>query len=86
MDAMGDILTFRKDGTIERTWVPKAEEDWWIRFWGRGGIPAARLRDYQRWGGFFPRLTDSSDRIRLHTAEPRERRKRTNYAHWSPPE
>ncbi len=74
---VGDIVTFRQDDGLTRTWVPKAEEAWWIRFWGRGGVSAARWTDYLRWGRrFYP--TDSADRVMLR----RRRRRRTNYAQW----
>jgi hypothetical protein len=75
---VGDIVTYRQDRGIDRTWVPKAEESWWIAFWGRGGVPAARWKDYLAWGRRFYPPADSADRVMLHRA----RRRHTNYARW----
>ena len=49
----------------ERIWVAESEVDWWLRFWGRQGVPAARWKDYTRWGGRFYPPTDSDSRILL---------------------
>lgn len=85
MGGVGDIVTFSQRRGLQRTWVPKDEESWWIEFWGRGGIPAARWADYHRWGGFWPRFSESADRERLPKPHPPVKRKRTNYAQWTPP-
>jgi hypothetical protein len=82
---VGDIVTYRQDRGIDRTWVPKDQESWWIAFWGRGGVPAARWKDYLAWGRrFYP--PPEVDGIRRNGMLHRARRKRTNYAKWSPPE
>jgi hypothetical protein len=78
MGGVGDIVTFHQERGLERTWVPKAEESWWIAFWGKGGVPAARWKDYLAWGRSFYPPTESADRVTLH----RTRRRRTNYARW----
>lgn len=44
----------RQERGLERVWVPVDEEDYWLGFWTRLGVPAARLADYKAWGGFFP--------------------------------
>jgi hypothetical protein len=77
---VGDIVTFR-DGRLERRWVPKADEERWVRFWQAGGIPAARWLDYKAWGGFWPRLP-ADDVIRGKVTLRKPTRKRTNYARW----
>lgn len=82
---MGDIVLFRQDRGVERLWVPKAEEAYWIAFWGKGGTPAARWKDYVRWGGFYPPAI-GDHRIGGSKVLRRTRRKRTNYARWTPPE
>ena len=76
MTGVGDIVTFRQERGLERTHVPRADEEWWISFWGRGGVPAARWRDYLRWGRRFYPPTESADRVMLR----RLPRRRTNYA------
>lgn len=76
--SVGDIVTLHQARGIERTWVPRAEEGWWIDHWTRHGVLAVRWRDYHRWSGFFPRPTVSADRVML----PRTKRPRTNYARW----
>ena len=64
---MSDIVTFHQERGLERTWVPKAEESYWIEFWGKGGVPAARWKDYLRWGRRFYPPTDSAERITLRS-------------------
>jgi hypothetical protein len=82
---VGDIVTFRQDYGLERTWVPKADEDYWIAFWGRGGVPAARWKDYLRWGRrFYP--PPGEDVIRGRVMSPRPPRRRTNYRRWHAPD
>jgi hypothetical protein len=75
---VGDIVTFHQERGLERTWVPRDEESWWIAFWGKGGVPAARWKDYLRWGRQFYPPTDSAERITL----PKRRRARTDYSRW----
>ena len=70
---MGDIVSLHQERGIERTWVPKAEEAYWIAMWERAGMPAARWRDYVRWGHNFYPPTDSVERITLRPL-PRNRR------------
>lgn len=73
-------MIFRQDRT-ERYWVPRADEEYWIRWWGAGGVPAARWKDYVRWGhSFWPPTRD--DVIRAKVMLQRKPRKRTNYARW----
>ena len=59
---MPDIVVFTQQRGTERVYVAERDVDWWIAFYGRGGVPACRLRDYRRWGGFWPRLTDRDSR------------------------
>lgn len=81
---MGDIVVFR-NGRNERTWVPRAEEDYWIRYWQAGGYPAARWRDYVRWGHYyFPPPSD--DVIRDNVSLRPTPRRRTNYRRWHAPD
>ena len=82
---MGDIVTFTQHRGLDRTWVPKAEEEWWIRWWGRQGVPAARWKDYLRWGRRFTPPPDD-DRIRGYEVLRKAWRKRTNYRTWKPPD
>jgi hypothetical protein len=49
-----DIVIFTQHRGRERVWVPEADVEWWLRFYGRGGAPACRWRDYVAWGGFWP--------------------------------
>jgi hypothetical protein len=51
---MPDIVVFTQHRGTERVWVTETEVDHWLAFWHKGGCPAARYRDYQKWGGFFP--------------------------------
>jgi hypothetical protein len=73
---MPDIITFSQHAGHQRVWVPEADVEWWLRFWGRQGRPAARWRDYRAWGGFWP--TEPADTVMLR----RTKRTRTNYARW----
>lgn len=82
---MSDIVTFHQERGLERTWVPKAEESYWIEFWGKGGVPAARWKDYLRWGRrFYPPPTD--DVIRDRVMVRQTPRRRTNYRRWQAPD
>lgn len=76
---MASIVTFNpRNGRTERTWVPRADEEWWLRFWGKQGTPAARLADYQRWGGFFPPHPESVDEVMIYPkAREAQRRRRS---------
>jgi hypothetical protein len=81
---VGDIVTFHQERGLERTWVPRDEESWWIAFWGKGGVPAARWKDYLRWGRqFYDPAPD--DVISGSASLRRTPRKHTNYARWTPP-
>lgn len=71
---MASIITFRQHEGMGRTWVPRADEDWWLRFWARQGVPAVLLSDYRRWGGFFPPATDPGWTVMLRRAGLLERR------------
>lgn len=78
-------MTFHQERGLERTWVPKAEESYWIAFWGRAGVPAARWKDYLAWGRrFYP--VEPVHRSGGQKVLRPPKRQHTNYARWKPPE
>ena len=62
---MPDIVVFTQHRGTERVWVKESEVEWWLSFWGKQGVPAARWKDYLRWGRSFYPPTDSAERITL---------------------
>lgn len=49
---MPDIVVFTQQRGTERVWVTESEVEWWLRFWRRQGVPAARYSTWRK-GGFF---------------------------------
>ena len=77
------MVTFDQERGLERWYSYRGDEDYWIRFYGRLGIPCARWRDYEAWGHrFFPPPPDDVIRGKV-TLRPK--RRRTNYRTWQAP-
>jgi hypothetical protein len=70
---MPDLVIFRQSSGRERVWVPEADVERWLTFWGRQGVPACRWRDYRSWGGFFPPHPESVGEVMIY---PRVRSRR----------
>jgi hypothetical protein len=70
---MPDIITFSQHAGHQRVWVPEADVEWWLHFWGRQGRPAARWRDYRAWGGFWPPHPETAGELMFYPAVRRMR-------------
>jgi hypothetical protein len=70
------LMVFNQGRGPEEVWVPGGEESEWIARFGSYGRPACTIRQYREWGGFWPRATESADRVMV----TRKRRGHRNYA------
>lgn len=70
---MPDIVVFTQHRGTERVWVTESDVDYWLDFWHRSGVPAARWRDYRTWGGFFPPHPETAGDVMFYPATRRRR-------------
>lgn len=72
------LMVFSQRLGTEEVWVEAGTESAWLDRFRSWGTPACTLRDYRRWGGFFPPHPESVGDVMCYPqAREAQRRRRS---------